>query len=207
MVDATVGYATSKGLVRLLLLPITSGGYGPASDGGDTASNRDDVWTRQLPRLQCDLRVREPQLQRARRGGRTRDLRSLAKDAEAGRELTRPASNAASRASISLSHAVSTDSSSSSGRRATRSRRTNSCRSAGGRAIAFCNSTSTCLATASPLSIKLRFESINSSRDLGYQKMRSCNWFRKLYSLGEAKSTTVFSAAGSSDHSRGRPPL
>lgn len=167
MVGAKVGYASSKGRVGLLMLQCTRKGYGPASDGGDTASNRDDVWPRQLPRLQCDLRVPEPQLQRARRGGRTRDLRSLAKDAEAGRELTRPASNAASRDSISLSHAASTDSSSSSGRRATRSRRTNSCRSAGGRAIAFCNSASIRLGMASPLSVRVRYARKNSGRDLG----------------------------------------
>jgi len=171
MVGATVGYASSKGRLRLLILRSASEGDGPATDGGHTASNRGDVWPRQLPRLQCDLRVPEPQPQRARRGGRTRDLRSLAKDAEARRELTRPASNAASRDSISLSHAVSTDSSSSSGRRETRSRRTNSCRSAGGRAMAFCNRASTRLAMVYPLSIVVRSDSRISSQDLGCQSI------------------------------------
>ena len=263
MVGATVGYALSKGRVRQPMLQSTGERCDPVSDGDDTASNRDAVWPRQLPRPQCGPRLREPRRspdkgiaaypgreapggsyqvaiaetvavpsrwpltplrpprrslgpglpvgphttarrglppvpqrpepQRARRGGRTSALRSLAKDAEARRELVRPASNAASRDSISLSHAASTDSSSSSGRRETRSRRTNSCRSAGGRAIAFCNRLSTRLAMASPLRLRLQCESANSTGDFGCPSIPVLMCGDTIIS-GKAKSTTASAA-------------
>jgi hypothetical protein len=89
--------------------------------------------------------------QRARRDRWAIDLRRVASEEAAGRDAMRPASNAARRDSTSVSHAVSADSSSSSGRRATRSRLRNSCRSVGGRVVAFLRSASTRLAIIPPV--------------------------------------------------------
>jgi hypothetical protein len=105
---------------------------------------------------------REPQ--RARCGRRAIDLRRVAREEAAGRDVTLPASNAARRASTSVSHAASADSSSSAGRRATRSCLTNSCRSAGGSVIALCRSVSTRLAMVSPVSTRVRCERTTPGR-------------------------------------------